>query len=252
METETLLATCLYSTDKKKFDSIEKMANRFSDTYVGEFRQVKDHIFEVIRNYARIAKLELEVIRFPSEDAHLWGCFFSASDHDFLYINSTNSLEKQNFAAAHELYHVLMNENRYAKKVFSDVVTGNGEINNEDLEASAFAALLLVPTKALQDCLAILLSEKTTITSASIQLLNKYFMVPEKSLAMRLYEIGRINRESLLDLFSSLPKSQVIPPTECAVELGSLVENMQYAKDLELVDDEDLVADEAFLESLKP
>lgn len=251
MEAETLLTNCLYSSDRKKFDSIERMAKQFSSTYVGEFRQINDHIFEVIRNYVRINKLELDVIRFPSDDPHLWGCFFSSSNHDFLFINTRNSLEKQNFTAAHELYHALMNEKRYTKKVFSDVVIGNGDIIDEDIEANAFAALLLVPTKALEDCLDILLGEKT-ITSKTIQLLNEYFIVPMKSLAMRLYEIGRIDRNALLSLLTTLPKSMVTTLAENAMEFGSLIENMQYAKDLDLLDDEDVVADEAFLESLKP
>lgn len=251
MEAETLLTNCLYSSDRKKFDSIERMAKQFSSTYVGEFRQIHEHVFDVIRNYARINKLELDVIRFPSEDLHLWGCFFSASNHDFLFINTRNSLEKQNFAAAHELYHVLMNEKRYTKKVFSDVVIGNGDIIDEDSEANAFAALLLVPTKALEDCLDILLVGKT-ITCKTIQLLNEYFIVPIKTLAMRIYEIERIDRNALLALLTTLPKSKGIAIAENVMEFGSLLENMQYAKDLDLLDDEDFVADEAFLESLKP
>jgi Zn-dependent peptidase ImmA (M78 family) len=250
MEAEILLTNCLYSSDRKKFGSIERMANQFSTTYVGDFRQVKDHIFEVIRDYARINTLELDVIRFPSEDTHLWGCFFSASDHDFLFINTNNSLEKQNFAAAHELYHVLMNEKKYAKKVFSDVIRENGEIIDEDIEASAFASLLLVPTKALEDCLNILLGEEI-ITSNTIQSLNKFFMVPEKCLAMRLYEIGRIDSVAILSLLSTLPKRQATSPAEVIVDTGRLLKDMQYAKDLDLLNDEDFVADEAFLQSLK-
>ena len=250
METETLLANCLYSSDRKKFDSIERMAKQFTSTYVGEFRQIHEHIFEVIRNYARINTLELDVIRFPSEDPHLWGCFFSASNHDFLFINTKNSLEKQNFAAAHELYHVLMNEKRYTKKVYSDVVIGNGDVFDEDIEANAFAALLLVPTKALEDCLDILFVENP-ITCKTMQLLNEYFIVPIKSLAMRVYEIGRIDRDALLLLLTTLPKRKITTLAENVTEFGSLIENMQYAKDLDLLDDEDIVADEAFFETLK-
>lgn len=250
MEAESLLRNCLFSLDKKKFESLERMAKQFSTTYVGEFRLVKDHIFEVIRNYARINKLELDVIRFPSEDPHLWGCFFSASNHDFLFINTRNSLEKQNFAAAHELYHVLMNEKRYAKKILSDVIRGNGEPIDEDIEASAFASLLLAPTKALEGCLNILFGEKT-ITYKTIQSLKEYFLVPEKCLAIRLYEIGRIDSSAIQALLTTLPKSQAPSPTEFIIEVGSLLENMQYAKEMDILNDEDFVADEAFLESLK-
>lgn len=84
-----------------------------------------------------------------------------------------------------------------------------------------------------------------------MQLLNEYFIVPIKSLAMRVYEIGRIDRDALLLLLTTLPKRKITTLAENVTEFGSLIENMQYAKDLDLLDDEDIVADEAFFETLK-
>lgn len=89
----------------------------------------------------------------------------------FVYINSQIPTDKQNFAAAHELYHIwfdkeyLINPQMLESKILNDETD-----NIRELRANLFAAMLLVPKHVLEQELLFLDIQKMLLPL--IKLLN--------------------------------------------------------------------------------
>lgn len=128
----------------------------------------------------------------------LWGAFFMKDDKKFFIINSSIELEKQIFAAAHELAHSLE-----IAKIESEVVTvksitdypyenGNhDELRKSDFIANRFAAELLVHRTLLDKELNML--PKFLSTEEICVFLSHRFLVPFKTIVRRLSEIKTID-----------------------------------------------------------
>ena len=141
-----VLEDSLFVSQTKKFDEIQSIVRQFSAEYVGN-SVIKDNIFAVIQNYARKKEIALEMLRYPIHDDELWALTFLKQDTIF----------KQFFGAAHALYHIycyVENADQSYIKNGSMLDSATGDETGrtqEDLEANAFAGLLLMPDQLLHE-----------------------------------------------------------------------------------------------------
>ena len=151
----SLFDSILYKKDSKRFKQIREIAGGFSSYYIGQ-NIIQDDIFTVIENYARTKEMPLEWLRFPIRDPELCACTFIRSGRIFVMMNSGIPMSKQIFAAAHELYHIrcfLEEDNPELIKrgsILNSTTLEGGTTEAEEMEANAFAGLLLAPVDAIE------------------------------------------------------------------------------------------------------
>jgi len=144
-----IFAESLYKKQNKQFEKISEQAKSFAANYCGN-TIIRDSIFGIVSNYARKRELSLEVLRYPFKDDELWAFTFVKKGTIFLCVNSGLPMCKQIFATAHELYHI----HCYAENINTSTITNGSLLDSktfdevaatqEDLEANAFAGLLLI------------------------------------------------------------------------------------------------------------
>ena len=168
-----LFDSILYKKDSKRFEQIREIAAGFSSYYIGQ-NIIQDDIFTVIENYARTKEMPLEWLRFPIRDPELCACTFIRSGRIFVMLNSGIPMSKQIFAAAHELYHIrcfLDEDNSELIKqgsILNSATIEAGTTEAEEMEANAFAGILLAPVDALEQQIRIYQINKQAIEMAHI------------------------------------------------------------------------------------
>ena len=169
-----VLEDSLFVSQTKKFDEIQSIVRQFSAEYVGN-SIIKDNIFAVIQNYARKKEIALELLRYPIHDDELWALTFLKQDTIFVCVNTALPLCKQFFAAAHELYHIycyVENADQSYIKNGSMLDSATGDETGrtqEDLEANAFAGLLLMPDQLLHEQILLYGLDKDLVTVDSVR-----------------------------------------------------------------------------------
>ena len=171
-----VLEDSLFVSQNRKFDEIQSIVRQFSAEYVGN-SIIKDNIFAVIQNYARKKEIALEMLRYPIHDDELWALTFLKQDTIFVCVNTALPLCKQFFAAAHELYHIycyVENADQSYIKNGSMLDSATGDETGrtqEDLEANAFAGLLLMPDQLLHEQILLYGLDKDLVTVDSVLML---------------------------------------------------------------------------------
>lgn len=263
-----VLAESLYKKQNRQFDKINEQAKAFAANYCGN-TIIRDSIFRIISNYARKRELSLELLRYPFQDDELWAFTFVKKGTIFLCINSDLPLCKQIFASAHELYHI----HCYAEDINISTIAGGSLLEaktvdeaaatQEDLEANAFAGLLLMPDASLLEQFKMFGISQDKINVDDVLVLMDLFALPYKAVVLRLIECGVITEE----------KAQALLKVESAyilirIELtgraerwqqsssrlfyyGSLMDNFAFNSDHELLGDMREASDRTFLEKLK-
>lgn len=140
----------LFYKQEKQFEKINDLSKAFAVNYCGN-TIIRESIFGIVSNYARKRELALEVLRYPFRDDELWAFTFVKKGTIFLCVNTELPMCKQIFATAHELYHI----HCYAEDINTITITSGSLLDSktvdevaatqEDLEANAFAGLLLMP-----------------------------------------------------------------------------------------------------------
>ena len=233
----------LYSADRKRFEQIKDIAAGFAQRYIGH-NIIQDDIFSLIENYTKAKDICLEWIKLPIEDQELCACTFIRGGRIFVMLNSRLPFSKQIFAAAHELYHIWF----YLEDKDSDLVSAGsilksqtideGTTEQEEMEANAFAGLLLVPEADLFQQMHLYGINKDHIGVYDVLVLMDIFAVPYKAMVLRLMEEQIISKETaydLIDISSEDIRKQImitgkakrwaICPTG-SEKLGSIMENL--------------------------
>lgn len=202
-----ILAESLYSKQNKQFENIKIYAKSFAANYCGNVI-IRDSIFSVVSNYARKKDLSLEILRYPFRDDELWAFTFVKKGTVFLCVNSDLSLCKQFFATAHELYHIYC----YAEDTNTSTIDGGSVLDSktaddvaatqEDLEANAFAGLLLMPDVILSEQIFVYGIVKEAVDVDDILLLMDLFAIPYKATVLRLMECRIISKQKAKELLA--------------------------------------------------
>lgn len=263
-----VLAESLYKKQNKQFEKINEQSKAFAANYCGH-TIIRDSIFGIVSNYARKRELALEILRYPFKDEELWAFTFVKKGTIFLCVNSELPMCKQIFAAAHELYHI----HCYAEDINTSTITGGSLLeaktfdefaaSQEDLEANAFAGLLLMPDASLTEQFKMFGISKERMNVDDVLILMDLFALPYKAVVLRLIESGTITEEKAQKLLQADSDriSVRIEMTGNAerwqqrnkrlLRYGSLLENMAFNSEYELLTENREVSDKAFLEKIK-
>lgn len=262
-----VLDNSLFIRDRKKYKKINECVISFNALY-NKNNIIQDDIFNVLENYVARHDLPFDLLRYPVEDDELCACTFIRQGHMFVMVNSALPLSKQIFAAAHELYHIYcyLEENDSAllesgSILESDVIDDEAEAL-EDMEANAFAALLLAPRERIEEQTDVY---NLSFKNISIQMVLKImdiFSIPYKAAVLRLFEEEKIDMKTArkllqedeaeisrqMELTGKAARWQEIPNN--LIRFGSLSERMYELEQWEAVREERLESDKARLNEI--
>lgn len=239
-----VLKESLFSKENRQFENIRVCSRSFAANYSGNVI-IRDSIFGVISNYARRKELPLEVLRYPFRDDELWAFTFVKQGTVFLCVNTDLPLCKQFFAAAHELYHIYCYaENTNCSTIDAGSVLDSGTVDDaastqEDLEANAFAGLLLMPDTLLYEQLAVYGIAGESMDLDDVLLMMDLFAVPFKAAVLRLMECGIISGNKAQGMLAAdsdriqkridlLGKAKQWQKSNDLVYFGSLEDNLDF------------------------
>lgn len=153
-------------------------------------RVIGAEVFKILEEAATL-------IQYPIADDELCGFVCRKEGRIFAFINSAIPLEKQIFAAAHELYHIWYDEAALAKgeMVKSDTLEAL-ELDGIESRANRFAAMFLVQQALIHDELnhwSVRSAEQLELSH--VVKLMELFGVPYKTIVRRLLEIGVIDEQ---------------------------------------------------------
>lgn len=258
----------LFSRQPGQFEKIDFQAKSFAANYCGN-TIIRDSIFGIAANYARKRELPLEILRYPFKDEELWAFTFVKKGTLFLCVNSELAICKQIFAVGHELYHI----HCYAEDIDPDTIASGSlldsktaddlAVSQEDLEANAFAGLLLMPDRILDEQTKIYGINCEKIWVDDVLTLMELFALPYKAAVLRLAENHNITPAKAGDLLKADASfiSERIMLTGKALgwqqnsrELlyfGSLLDDMEYNSENDLLTDSREESDREYLEKIR-
>ena len=249
---------------------LQSVVRQFSAEYVGN-SIIKDNIFAVIQNYARKKEIALELLSFSKfiDDEFSGHCTFLKQDTIFVCVNTALPLCKQFFAASHELYHIycyVENADQSYIKNGSMLDSATGDETGrtqEDLEANAFAGLLLMPDQLLHEQILLYGIDKDLVSVDSVLILMDMFAMPYKAVVLRLFESGNISHqqaEKLLEISSVnvMKRASLIGKAKRwqldgrgTESFGTLLEKVEYNRQHEYLTESRENDDVAYITQLK-
>ena len=200
------LENSLYVADRTKYEVIRQRANAFNSNYTGN-NIIQDDIFHIIENYVLQHGMRLEIFRYPTGDADFCACTFIRSGSVFVVVNSAMTVSKQIFAAGHEFYHLYNYFEEYdpayqQRGSILDSSTMDEETTRlEDMEANAFAGLILAPMRSIREQMDIYHIRRDAVGIKEILMLMEIYAIPYKAMVLRLFEDETISEEKARDFF---------------------------------------------------
>lgn len=194
-----IIENSLFKKNPARFQELRKYVREFNASYNGS-NIIQDDIFNIARNYAKKNGKHLELLRLPVKDDDFCAFTCVRAGELFTVLNSALPVCKQIFAAGHELYHIW----RYISEQ-DDSLSHSGSLltaedldeataTQEDMEANAFSALLLVPASALTEQIEVYGLDRKKLDLDAVVRLMDIFAVPFKAMVLRLFE------EEILDV----------------------------------------------------
>lgn len=262
-----VLENSLFVKDKKKYKVITECVTRFNSLY-NKNNIIRDDIFNILENYVTRHDMPLSLLRYPIEDKELCACTFIRKGCMFVMVNSDLPLSKQIFAAAHELYHIYcyLEENDpvllQTGSILESNVLDDAAKEVEDMEANAFAALLLAPKERLEEQTDVYNLSYKDASVQTILRIMEIFAIPYKAAVLRLFEEDKIDIKTArrllqvdeseinkqIDLTGKAARWQAV--TKNLIRFGNLSEQMYDAERMESVRQERLESDAARLSEL--
>ncbi len=264
-----ILTESLFRKNPRQFSKISEQAKAFSANNCGGMIAIRDSIFLIAVNYVRKRELSLEILRYPFHDDELWAFTFIKKGTIFLCVNSELAMCKQIFAAAHELYHI----HCYADEIDPEVIARGSllysktaddlDASQEDLEANAFAGLILMPESSIAEQMKLYGIEAEKVSPDDVLTLMDLYALPYKAVVLRLVENGNISDAKARELLKT-DSSYIQERSELTgkawqwqisnpgmVSLGSFLENLDYNTENELLTKSREEMDRQRLERLK-
>lgn len=200
-----VIENSLFKKNPIRFQELRKYVKEFNASYNGS-NIIQDDIFSVARNYVAKNDKHLELLRLPIKDDDFCAFTCVRNGELFTVLNSALPLCKQNFAAGHELYHIW----RYISDQ-DDSLPHSGSLltaedmdettaTQEDMEANAFSALLLVPVAALNEQIDVYGLDRKNLGLDAVVRLMDIFAVPFKAMVLRLFEEGFLDKHATIML----------------------------------------------------
>ena len=263
-----ILEESLFSKQPRQFDKVNAQAKAFAANYCGT-TIIRGSIFGIVTNYARKREFPVEILRYPFKHEELWAFTFVKRGMLFLSVNSELEICKQIFAVAHELYHI----HCYVEDIDPDTIASGSlldsktaddlAVSQEDLEANAFAGLLLMPDSMLDEQIKLygIIGDKVSVED--VLTLMELFALPYKAVVLRLVENHNITgakAQELLKIDTSFVSERIKLTGKALgwqqnskeiLYFGSLFDDMKYNKENELLTDSREEADKEYLEKIR-
>ena len=187
----------------------EKYLNSLTDIDIVEIVNKVNSLLGILKKNNNILREEIfnilesnsKTLYYPIESDQICGFVYQFKEYKFAYVNSYLPLQKQIFAAAHELYHILYSDISKGELLESSVLDETIKYENlkkEDLKANRFAAEILIPEEILKTELRRIKASEKNITISDIVCLMDVFLVSHKTIIRRLYEVKIINYSQYL------------------------------------------------------
>lgn len=262
-----VLDNSLYKKNRKRYKKISECVTSFNSIY-NKNNIIQDDIFNVLENYVTCHDMPFELLRYPIGDAELCACTFIRQGRMFVMINSAIPLSKQIFAAAHELYHIYcyFEENDFTLMqsgsiLESDIIDDEAK-ELEDMEANAFAALLLAPRDRLEEQSVVYNLSYKNVSIQTVLKIMDIFAIPYKAAVLRLFEEEKIDIKTAkkllqtsndeickqIEVTGKAGRWQEIP--RGIIRFGSLSEKVYELEQWESVRDERLESDKSRLQEI--
>lgn len=165
-------------------------------------RLLRDDVLELLDRYCTVVYYPLE--NEENNGFHITDIPFSdGTKHNFVFINTAQTIEKQVFTAAHELGHIWNVDDYVIQKLKCE-----GSTDTREMIINRFAAVLLIPAENFKMSVRAGVDElgdreKQTITFGNllrlVVILMNQFYVPMKAIVLRFAELG-IFQDHIVDL----------------------------------------------------
>ena len=215
---------------KSEVKDVINKANELAGRYKKTNRIIKEEIFKII-------EMNSKTLYYPTKDDDICGAVYKSKKYKISYINTYIPLEKQVFAAAHELYHILYSEVDNNELISSNILDERlptNKINKEDLKANRFAAEILVHKEVLINEIDIRDIKENSIDIREIIELMDIFLVPYKTIIRRLYEIEYITKEKYINLLNQEDRNEESGIMLWQKRLGLCKRNNQRTNEIKL------------------
>ncbi len=180
-----------------------------------------------------ILGLQAHVLYYPLDEDGPWGFTCQGDGKPFIAINTAIAVEKQVFAAAHELYHIWFNgkSDFIPSSVLGEIDEQGVILDSSELKANRFSAEFLVEEALLKQEMQHYSIFSGRVAIKDILMLANLFFVPYETMVKRLFEINAITVNDCDAFLKQTPEcvnnlrrrySFPIPAADNRIALGTL------------------------------
>jgi Zn-dependent peptidase ImmA (M78 family) len=178
--------------NESEIKEIQDKANQALGRLKKTSQIMREDVFNILETNSK-------VLYYPYNDDEICAFIVRRRGKFFTFINTQIPLEKQIFAAAHELYHLWYSKVKKWELLHSVIIDNQientGRLNKEEAKANRFAAEFLVPKNLLVNELDARELKRETVEMKDIIGLMDVFLMPYKTIIRRLHEIEFISKK---------------------------------------------------------
>lgn len=203
--------------------------------------------------FALMGRLENLTMVFRPFSAGISGMCLKSNQDNIIAINSTLSYGRQRYTAAHELYHLFIQENLQSVVCEMAIETEKPE---EEKEADLFASYFLAPYDALKFFIQDSLHKKPySINVDDVVQIEQYFQISRQAVLFRLINEGYLTRDDAEQMKLDVIRSARRAGFDTALYLPTNPDKQyrtqgNYIKLAEKLKDQNLISDGKYEELL--
>lgn len=196
---------------------IEELANLVSvDNEINtNFMNVRNVLHELCE------KLNIELFEIPIQDKEIGAVFYIYEQQKYILLNSNVPKVNLNFAIAHELYHIYVEDSAQNYNIGDVFVIDEYQDNENEMLANAFAAELLMPRFQVNFSYRFFADGNNDFETI-IKLMN-YFSAPYMSVLIRLLETENLKNSNLSELIQKSEEEILEAAKKCGIDIGLLI-----------------------------
>ncbi|NLI92948.1 MAG: ImmA/IrrE family metallo-endopeptidase [Peptococcaceae bacterium] len=203
--------------------------------------------------FAFLGKLENLTLIFYPFSQRISGMCLKLENDMVIAVNSTLSYGRQRYSAAHELYHLFVQDGFQSTICEQNI---EAEKSDSEKEADVFASYFLAPYDSLKSFIQDTLKKRAhTLAAEDVIKIEQYFQMSRQATLFRLLNEGYINKDLAQTMKSGVIKSALKLGYDASL-YSPLPENKQYMTTgnyirlAEQLKDNDLISDGKYEEFL--
>lgn len=179
-----------YSNKNRK--RMEELMTQFYSALGMETNRDVLKLTDIARRYCK--ELNYFLVRIPFSDNEIGAMCFRRDAWGYVFVNTSVPKVNENFALAHELYHIFRGEESFVRKVELYIDSHYNEME-EEMKANLFAGMLLMPAEGFEEMFQKFKAEQAPeddVLTVIVRLMN-YFESPYMAVVIRGYELGLLD-----------------------------------------------------------